>query len=135
MKSYNSKLLILASLIMGLGVILGAFGAHALKPLLSEYQTDIYKTAILYLFIHGIGLFIPLSFSSIISTRNAKIVFTFFFLGILLFSGSLLLLASRDILNIEHWKWLGPLTPIGGLLFVCGWFYLGFCFFKASRQS
>lgn len=100
-----------------LAVALGAFGAHGLKDLLERNGTlAIWQTAVLYHLTHAIVLLF-------LSTRPWKAVskaFGFFGSGILLFSGSLYLLA------ITHIKWLGAITPLGGLCLLAGWLILAF---------
>ena len=100
---------------MFLAVGLGAFGAHALKEKLSAYSLDVYKTAVLYHFIHALGLFVVAWAST--QTQDSKVYYAgiFFIAGIILFSGSLYLLSVTGI------KWLGAITPLGGLSFLIGW--------------
>jgi len=100
-----------------LAVALGAFGAHALRARLSDAQQGIYETAVLYHFIHSLALVAVgcvawLRPSAAPLCRSAGLCFAF---GVLLFSGSLYLLA------ISGTRWLGAITPIGGLLFLAGW--------------
>lgn len=111
----------LASMMALLAVVLGAFGAHGLKELLEAKRLSIFETGIRYHFYHSFALFITAGVASIYPNARSKAAGWCFFIGILLFSGSLYLLACRDILNIAHWTWLGPLTPIGGLFFIIGW--------------
>lgn len=100
---------------MFLGVALGAFGAHALRDKLTAYQMEIYKTGVLYHFIHALGLFVVAWLSA--QAQNPKIALagSCFTIGIILFSGSLYLLA------LTGHKWLGAVTPLGGLSFLMGW--------------
>jgi len=105
-----------------LAVAIGAFGAHGLKPFMDAYQLSIFETASRYHFYHSLALlavaFLPRSnFTNYISWC--------FVIGIVLFSGSLYLLSLKTLLHIEHWKFLGLITPIGGLFFMAGWL-LGF---------
>lgn len=98
------------------GVALGAFGAHGLKARLTPESMQIYQTAVLYHFIHALGLFV-VALAAFQHPDNARIPmagFAFVF-GILVFSGSLYLL------SVTGTRWLGALTPIGGLLFLLGW--------------
>jgi uncharacterized membrane protein YgdD (TMEM256/DUF423 family) len=106
----------IGSLLMFLGVSLGAFGAHALRGKLDVYGIDIFKTAVLYHFIHAIGILIVGVLSK--ENSNLNLAALFFILGIVLFSGSLYLLSVTGI------KWLGAITPLGGLAFLAGWLYL-----------
>ena len=111
---------IIAGLIGASAVILGALGAHALKDVLSEKSMEVYKTGVQYHFYHSIILLVIALFSSTSNTKYLNRSFTFFLLGIILFSGSLYLLACQEIIGYNL-KLLGPITPIGGLLFIIGW--------------
>lgn len=110
------NLSIILACLGAIAVITGAFGAHALKPKLTEYQIGIWEKAVFYQFIHVLaGLFAIY----ILKEYSASLFFT---LGILLFSGSLYLLACKEMLgNGSAFKIVGPITPIGGLLFIIGW--------------
>lgn len=119
----NKRLIIIASVFGILAVILGAFGAHALKSQLDPAGLEVWKTAVSYHFYHTLALL----FVSILPASNDKVVNMsawFFSLGILFFSGSLYLISTKEILNIKQLSVLGPLTPIGGLFFILGWFSL-----------
>lgn len=112
------------------GVVLGAFGAHWLAERLPLQQLSSYKTGVLYHFIHVIA---ALTVLNIVSQKpNKRLTWSvFLFLGgIILFSGSIYLLATRDILGLTYYKLLGPLTPIGGVLFIAGWVNAAFCISK-----
>ena len=119
----NKRIIITASLFGMLAVIAGAFGAHGLKTLLAPGQLAVWHTAVEYQFYHVFALL----FLSIFAKDKNRLVNTcyyFFTIGIILFSGSLYLLACRDLL---HWDWLrimGPVTPLGGILFIGGWLSL-----------
>ena len=119
----NKRLILIASVFGILAVILGAFGAHALKSQLDPAGLEVWKTAVSYHFYHTLALL----FVSILPASNGKVVNMaawFFSLGILFFSGSLYLISTKEILNIKQLSVLGPLTPIGGLFFILGWFSL-----------
>jgi uncharacterized membrane protein YgdD (TMEM256/DUF423 family) len=91
-----------------LGVALGAFGAHGLKDTLTANNTlAIWQTAVLYQLVHAVA-------SLWAADRNPLVVWLWAG-GVLVFSGSLYILALTNI------KWLGAITPIGGLLFLAGW--------------
>jgi len=101
-----------------LSVIMGAFGAHALKDRLSEYSMSIYDKAVLYQFFHAFAILFVAVLNKVIDTQDFSISGILLIIGILLFSGSLFILAITDI------KWLGAITPIGGTLFIIGWLIL-----------
>ncbi len=94
-----------------LGVGYGAFGAHGLKAHLEAMPNgmETWKTAVLYHLIHAVAMYV------LAVTRGSLKAWTLFGLGVLLFSGSLY------GLSLWQWKWLGPVTPIGGVLFIGGW--------------
>jgi uncharacterized membrane protein YgdD (TMEM256/DUF423 family) len=114
----NRTLTAIAFLSGFLAVAIGAFGAHALKPHMTDYQLDIFKTASQYHFIHTLALLFVSWFAQGKLQQYAGWCFV---AGIVLFSGSLYLLSLKNLLHIEHWFFLGPLTPLGGLFFLAGW--------------
>jgi uncharacterized membrane protein YgdD (TMEM256/DUF423 family) len=106
----------IAAALCFLAVALGAFGAHALKPTLERHaMTDVWNKAVLYHFIHAIALFVLALFGT--SNRGAAWLFL---VGIIVFCGSLYLMALTNL------RWLGAITPIGGLCFLAGWAWLVF---------
>jgi uncharacterized membrane protein YgdD (TMEM256/DUF423 family) len=94
-----------------LAVALGAFGAHSLRSTLETHSMlDVWNKAVLYHFIHAIALFVLALYGA--ANRGA---WWLLFAGIFLFSGSLYLMALTNL------RWLGPVTPLGGLCFLAGW--------------
>ncbi len=111
------------------GVAMGAFGAHGLKTLLSAEMMAVYKTAVDYHMWHALGLgLIGLLIQQSGQARYLTIAGWFMFSGIVLFSGSLYLLA---ILNM---KWLGMITPLGGICFLIGWSFLALFAYKVDKS-
>ena len=99
-----------------LAVALGAFGAHGLRSMLEERgMIDVWNKAVFYHFIHAIALLVLALYSTI--NRGACLLLL---AGILVFSGSLYLLALTNL------RWLGAVTPLGGLCFLAGWAWLVF---------
>ena len=97
-----------------MAVALGAFGAHALKATLESHaMVDVWNKAVLYHFIHAIAL-------TILALHGAgnKVAYFLFGAGIVLFSGSLYLMGLTNV------RWLGAITPLGGLCFLAGWAWL-----------
>jgi uncharacterized membrane protein YgdD (TMEM256/DUF423 family) len=112
--------LIVAALAGLTAVILGAFGAHSLRALLSPDQLAIWEKGVQYQIYHALALFICslyLRKEYSVSVRNAAICFI---AGIVCFSGSLYLLATRELTGISTLI-IGPITPIGGFFFIAGW--------------
>ncbi len=108
-----------------LSVALGSFGAHSLKTFLDEYGKAIYEKAVIYQMFHTIALLAVGLLQHNFKDTSFSLAGWGFFVGILLFSGSLYLLAVTGI------KWLGAITPIGGVAFLFGWIWLLFSTIKA----
>lgn len=106
----------IAAALCFLAVALGAFGAHWLKPTLEAHGlVDVWNKAVLYHFIHAIALLVLALFGA--ASRSA---WWLLFAGIFIFSGSLYVMALTNL------RWLGAITPIGGLCFLAGWAWLIF---------
>src|SRR6266404_412202 len=104
--------IIVGSLLAAVAVISGAFGAHALKEKLQPSQLQVFETAVRYQMYHAFALLIV---GLLIDKFNSTyLVYSgyLFITGIILFSGSLYLLSMKNLLGIENWKWLGPVTPL-----------------------
>ncbi len=114
----------LAALFGLTAVILGAFGAHALKLLLSTEMLQIYHTGVEYQFYHTMAiLLVALLYQHYPSALLNRAAF-FFTIGILLFSGSLYILSLKELLAFLPLKIFGLVTPIGGVFFILGWLSL-----------
>ncbi len=108
--------LIAGGIAMALAVVLGAFGAHALENRLSEKMVDIFQTGVTYHFYHAIGLLIlGLVANYLPDSGLLKWSGWLMIGGILLFSGSLYILATSGL------RWLGTVTPFGGICFIVSW--------------
>jgi len=125
----NKRIILTASFFGAIAVLLGAFGAHGLKATIDAPSLEIWQKGVEYQFYHTFAL---LYLSTFARYRNKliNIAYFCFTFGIILFSGSLYLLATRTILNISFVELIGPITPIGGLLFVLGWIMLFFAALK-----
>jgi len=107
-----------AAILGFLGVALGAFGAHGLKTLLEAHATTaIWQTAVLYHLVHAVA--------ALWASEKRSTVVWIWTAGIVIFSGSLYLLAVTNI------RWLGAITPFGGILFLIGW---GMVAFQPRRE-
>ena len=111
-------------------VILGAFGAHALKEVLSESQLSSFQTGIRYQFFHGLVILI-ISLNSEQFTNRLSNIIKIMSAGIILFSFSIYLLSLQDLLGVSL-SILGPITPIGGILLISAWIVL---FFSVKKQD
>lgn len=117
---FNRAAIVTGATLAMLAVIIGAFAAHGLKQMLTPYDLAIFETAARYQMYHAIALLIVGILASMpqFSTRWLKLAAIGFVLGIVLFSGSLYLLALSGI------RWLGAITPLGGVAFIFGWLLL-----------
>lgn len=111
-----------------IAVALGAFGAHALKTMITPEQLSVWQTAVLYQFVHTLALLGTCALSPYLQQTWQKRSILCFMLGIFLFSGSLYTLVLVGLGK------LGMITPIGGLCFLLGWLCLGIAAFKHTRK-
>ena len=127
-----SKIFLIAgSVAAGLAVVLGAFGAHALKTKLLPDQLLVFETGIRYQMYHAFALLLLFLGSEKLNISFIQYSGWFFISGIVLFSGSLYLLSCKDLLGLDSFrKIIGPITPIGGLCFLLGWGFLAFATIK-----
>jgi uncharacterized membrane protein YgdD (TMEM256/DUF423 family) len=111
----NQNIILAGAIFMALAVSLGAFGAHALKKVLSPEMLTIYHTGVEYQFYHALGLLLTGLIGFHIKSKLIGWTGVLLTTGIILFSGSLYLLALSGI------KALGAITPLGGVSFIAGW--------------
>ncbi|MFK7949450.1 MAG: DUF423 domain-containing protein [Saprospiraceae bacterium] len=117
----EKKHFILVGILGVTAVILGAFGAHGLKALISENQLETFQVGIRYHFYHMFAIFLTAIIAYQTKSKRLKTAISLFLIGIILFSGSIYLLATKSVLGIESWTFLGPITPIGGTFFIAAW--------------
>lgn len=108
-------------IVLALAVAFGAFGAHALKEILDDADKALYETANQYHFYHGLGLLILASFCNKMAKRTLLISSVALSIGIILFCGSLYLLAVSEAFLGNRLAYLGMVTPLGGVSFIVGW--------------
>jgi uncharacterized membrane protein YgdD (TMEM256/DUF423 family) len=117
----EKKILILGLILGMLSIILGAFGAHALKKVLSQESLDSFETGVRYQMYHALFL-ILIANAAFLSVKEKSILFYLVLVGVLFFSGSIYLLTTIAITGIKT-KILGPITPIGGAILIASWGY------------
>ncbi len=116
----------LGALLAALSVILGAFGAHALKQILTEKGLSIFETGVRYQIYHAFALLITGILYKEFSTKYLLFAGRLFTAGIIIFSGSLYFLAFISSKGADSLKWIGAITPLGGVCFIAGWVFLAF---------
>lgn len=119
-------ILVIGALFSGLGVMIGAFGAHGLQKMLETTgRTATFETAVKYQMYHSLALLLigilMVQFPQVTGLKTSGL---FFLIGILIFSGSLYILCLTGV------RWMGAITPIGGVFMIVGWVYLAWLLAK-----
>lgn len=124
-----NKTIFLSGIVLGtLAVILGAFGAHGLEKMVDADAVGIFETGVKYQLYHALFLMI-LSNVRQLPEQSKKTVFLLIMAGTILFSFSIYFLATNTLTNFDF-KTIGFVTPIGGLLLILGWSFLGYRVFR-----
>ncbi len=124
MNTLSKQSIFTGAILAGLGVAFGAFGAHALRPRLEPHYFEVFESAVRYHFIHSLALILfglTVQFITL-----PKLIYYFFLAGIILFSGSLYVLVFGSLLENNPLRWMGAITPLGGLCFIFGWLLYAF---------
>lgn len=129
----NKPILILASILGVLAIILGAFGAHGLKELISAESIQTFETGVKYQMYHAL-LLLFVGSTAYISEKSKKLIFYFVLIGWLLFSGSIYGLATNLLTNFDF-RTIAFLTPIGGLCLIISWAFLFVNFIKMKSNN
>lgn len=130
----NKTLLITAGFFGATAVILGALGAHALKVLLTPDSLASFKTGVHYHLIHSFMFLILLALKYKIAPSLSKAIYFLFLFGIIFFSFSIYILSTNRIHQLDL-NWLGPITPIGGLLMISGWILFIFAGVRSTTSN
>lgn len=125
MIAQQRNLLFIGSLLMGLSILFGAFGAHGLEGKISPEKIASFEVGVRYQTYHALGLLLlGVVFPSL--PFSLKWVTRLMLTGIIFFSGSIYILALQDLAGMNISKIVGPITPIGGLLLILSWFVFGY---------
>lgn len=127
----ETKKLSIIGLLGAIAVALGALGAHFLKGklptgLITIDQLNGFDTAVKYQMYHTLAMLALVLLSKNVSHKYINWAYYCFLIGIVMFSGSLYFLCTRNLFGAEWLKVLGPITPIGGLFFIAGWIFIAF---------
>lgn len=125
----------LASILAVITVISGAFAAHALRGRVGDHALVTFETGVRYQFYHVIALFITGIVYKDFAYNTVRWAGGFFITGIILFSGSLYILAVKQAMVSPGLTWVGPITPIGGFAFITGWALLAISFFRRNKAA
>jgi uncharacterized membrane protein YgdD (TMEM256/DUF423 family) len=129
----NKTILITASVLGLVSIILGAFGAHGLKELISTESQQTFETGIRYQMYHAI-LLLFIGGSSLVPEKTKRIIYYLTVIGLLFFSGSIYGLATNSLSSFDF-KIIGFITPIGGLLLILAWGFLFMNFLKMKAKN
>ena len=127
----NKKITATAAFVGMVAIILGAFGAHALKKVLTPEQVISFETGVRYQMYQAFFLFFLATQNDILE-KTKKTIYTLIILGVLFFSGSIYLLSTTGITGV-NFKSIGFITPIGGLLLIIAWGMLGYSILKSRK--
>ncbi|EKB02612.1 DUF423 domain-containing protein [Myroides odoratimimus] len=126
------KVIFIAAIIGAIGIMLGAFGAHGLKKVVTEAQVATFEIGVRYQMYHALFLLF-IGICGIFSDKAKKIVMYLVLFGILFFCGSIYLLTFKDVITIDL-RVIGPITPVGGVLFIVAWLYAGIQAYKSKNM-
>ncbi|MFC6878082.1 DUF423 domain-containing protein [Flavobacterium myungsuense] len=115
------KITVTATVLGMIAIVLGAFGAHALKKVLSVEQLVTFETGVKYQMYHALFLLF-LGTTKLLSDNIKRTILYLIVIGVVFFSGSIYLLATDDLTSF-NFKTIGFVTPIGGFLLICAWLY------------
>lgn len=118
----NKKIVITGAVLIVIAIVLGAFGAHALKDVLLPNELVSFETGVRYQMYHGLALLV-IGLNVNAFGFSLKWVFNLILIGVILFSGSIYGLSLDELLGMKF-SFLGPITPLGGMLMIIGWIIL-----------
>jgi uncharacterized membrane protein YgdD (TMEM256/DUF423 family) len=118
----HRKFIAIGALLAGIAVVIGAFAAHSLKAILTVESLAVFETGVRYQMYHAFAIIIAGILYKENNSKPLLLAGKLFFLGILLFSGSLYLLTAIKAMQANNFLWVGAVTPLGGVAFIIGWF-------------
>ena len=120
----------LAASLAAVTIVLGAFGAHALKEQLDAESLQSFETGVRYMMYHVLGILL-INFSPRLSWKSKSIISQLFLTGILFFSGSIFVITLELLPAQKIWF----ITPLGGIFFIAGWLKAAFAFYKFNNEN
>lgn len=130
----KNKILFSGALLGFTGIILGAFGAHGLEKLVTVDDLATFETGVRFQMYHALAMLFLGLVENKLSSRNLKMVFVFWWVGVILFSGSIYGLATNDLSSFDFKK-IALITPVGGTLLLIGWAWLAVGFMNQSKKA
>lgn len=130
----TKTLILIGCILAGLSVALGAMAAHWLKANISIDNLNNFDTAVRYQMYHALAILFMAALPDKFQIKLFHLAWRAFLIGAILFSGSIYLLATRELTGFQL-SWIGPLTPIGGILFLTGWILLLFTTIRVMGKN
>lgn len=127
----NRKIILVATVLGAIAIVLGAFGAHGLKSLISAESIAVFETGVKYQMYHALFLLF-LGTTTLVSDKAKNTILILVVSGVVLFSGSIYFLACNSLFSFDFKK-IGIVTPIGGLLLIGAWITLFLHLIKQKR--
>ncbi len=134
MKHTHRKFVRIGFLLAALSIILGAFGSHLLKKFLDQAALDTFEIGIRYQMFHALALIVLGISHRKFSVSRLNIALWLMVVGVIIFSGSLYALSTRSIWGSDDFKFIGAITPLGGLSFILAWLILFFGGFSNNEK-
>jgi uncharacterized membrane protein YgdD (TMEM256/DUF423 family) len=127
----DRKIIASAAILGAVAIVLGAFGAHGLKELISPESITVFETGVKYQMYHALFLMF-IGTTSLLTEKAKKTILTLVVIGVLFFSGSIYFLACNSLFSFDFKK-IGFITPIGGLILISAWVLLFLNIMKRKR--
>jgi uncharacterized membrane protein YgdD (TMEM256/DUF423 family) len=121
MSAFARRVVVVAGVMGFIGVMAGAFGAHGLREHLTEKLRETFEVAVRYQMYHAVALLGVAWLSERTGGRWARVAAWLLVIGVVIFSGSLYVLVIGEMRQPGHWRWMGAVTPIGGVALMAGW--------------
>lgn len=134
MTNKSSLIPFYALCMIAISIALGAFGAHALKPLLDSEKLTSYQTAVSYLMYHGLALIVLSMAQGVYTGLRLQTGIRLIMIGVIIFSFSIIALVLAPLWNLNL-RFLGPITPIGGIILITAWFWTALAFLKNHAKK
>jgi uncharacterized membrane protein YgdD (TMEM256/DUF423 family) len=126
------KQVIIGCVFMAFAVALGAFGAHGLKDLIEEDSLKTFETGVKYQVYHAFAILLCGVLNIVLNTKKFNLSSNLFIIGIILFSFSLYILSFREY--IDGIRYIGIITPLGGISFIIAWLFIAFQTYKLVKE-
>lgn len=133
-KTLKNRLYKTGAVLMAIAVILGAFGSHLFKKHMTEQYFAAYETGVKYMIYHALAMLILAALQRRLRVSPLNIAYNSMLYGVMIFSGSIFIMTILSIWLGDSIRWMGMITPIGGLLLIFTWFWIAFKTLKSEDE-